>query len=1099
MSFFEQQKAMSSASRSLAPVAIDNDDAGFALGFTGGAIGLKRAEAIQKGYANKLIGGLFSAEEIRARSACVLTADSAETIDCLDNLKMGARNYGEVCGTCQLKSDRCPGHPGSIEIPNHAWFFHPYYIMNGMLPAIMNLFCYTCFSDSLKTNPNSPTLPTAVLLFTKDLFTAYATKRYSLYGGIDRLKAFAKAAKARQCHSSHAASYFKKNPDYTIHEHFVKKTPTTTQREVDAGTGYKYLKAISEYMVNNDMYRLIDFHPIRFENMVIQVVPVMAPRDRPAESMGDGDPRPSDITKLYFRMLNIIKELKNDQLSEGRKELREAYYLFINSDAKVNVKNMSNQGGPVKTVSTQMDGKSGLFLKKGLSSRVDNSGRTPITGDNSLNPNEARIPKYLAEKFRIELKVTIENRDLVQELVALGVVKSYTQKGQSRDIDDNNRNDVKLNPGDVVLRRMITGDAVIINRQPTLHRWSVLKMSAVVPENEPYGQETLSVGLNTAYLKGFNADFDGDEVHLHIPLDVEARADAVHYMAVENTPISDQSSINLFAPIQNTVWGTFEMTATPKNIDKVEWYALGGSARDSEGPIGSTTKHYVFTERAAYIESMAPKLYMKYGITGRSIWNTMTLLSLAFPPDFRYKGAGDVWIENGILLRGTLSGGVSGAGPRSIVQTMFASHGPAHMLIYVHVLQQVVGAWMQTQGKTMSIADYMPQVDKEENLELMKTGMLRDVEEIAQNNIPGLFNKDVFKIDLEKWMAELPAPALAQLSREQLSALRKEIAFWLSKFMHLERNLRNRGRINVVFRPGSVKAALEKAIAIILTTPEEITFKKPGELITASLKSMGVGAQASLLEETSKIMILRQTILDGVINQTIAFIQKSMTDPLDPEQYSVRSIYEKATIEADALDATSAIKDAVERWVDANPSTHKSMINTTKSGARGKKANLVESVGALGQQTMSGARLREGISGGTRVLPFFLENDPNPAARGFIRNNFFRGQTSSEFFSAAGPARQTQTDTAFKTGETGYMQKKLMAFCGDFAICADGSVRDEKGNVVTFAYGGDLIDPSRAFKVGDTFMFVDVEQLVHEVNAELEAPIKATKKLVRGF
>ncbi|KAL0236022.1 hypothetical protein GEMRC1_002604 [Eukaryota sp. GEM-RC1] len=127
-------------------------------------------------------------------------------------------------------------------------------------------------------------------------------------------------------------------------------------------------------------------------------------------------------------------------------------------------------------------------------------------------------------------------------------------------------------------------------------------------------------------------------------------------------------------------------------------------------------------------------------------------------------------------------------------------------------------------------------------------------------------------------------------------------------------------------------------------------------------------------------------------------------------------------------------------------------------GSKGSTINISQMVACVGQQTVSGSRAPNGFQ--DRSLPHFGLFDKSPAAKGFVANSFFSGLTAPEFFFHTMAGREGLVDTAVKTAETGYMQRRLMKAFEDLSVCYDGTVRNSESGVVQFVYGGDELDPA---------------------------------------
>jgi DNA-directed RNA polymerase II subunit RPB1 len=128
-----------------------------------------------------------------------------------------------------------------------------------------------------------------------------------------------------------------------------------------------------------------------------------------------------------------------------------------------------------------------------------------------------------------------------------------------------------------------------------------------------------------------------------------------------------------------------------------------------------------------------------------------------------------------------------------------------------------------------------------------------------------------------------------------------------------------------------------------------------------------------------------------------------------------------------------------------------------KSGSKGSTTNVSQMTAAVGQQSLEGKRLPFGFS--WRVTPHFPKDDFGPASRGFVENSYLRGLTPQEFFFHAMGGREGLIDTAVKTAETGYIQRRLVKALEEVMIKYDGTVRNSLGDIVQFTYGEDGLDP----------------------------------------
>lgn len=188
------------------------------------------------------------------------------------------------------------------------------------------------------------------------------------------------------------------------------------------------------------------------------------------------------------------------------------------------------------------------------------------------------------------------------------------------------------------------------------------------------------------------------------------------------------------------------------------------------------------------------------------------------------------------------------------------------------------------------------------------------------------------------------------------------------------------------------------------------------------------------------------------------------------------------TLESLILKELSEIRDhagraCIEELKTTNGKKNSPMI-MAKSGSKGSYINVSQMAVCVGQQSIRGQRVSEGFS--NRVLPHFEPGEKGAKAKGFVENSFWSGLDPYEFFFHAMAGREGLLDTAVKTAETGYMQRRLVKGLEDLVIHYDYSVRNSDGEMIQFDYGDDRIDP---INIEDSEMLVDFEYYWNHVRA----------------
>ncbi|KAI9173203.1 DNA-directed RNA polymerase III subunit C1 (rpo31) [Blastocladiella emersonii ATCC 22665] len=184
------------------------------------------------------------------------------------------------------------------------------------------------------------------------------------------------------------------------------------------------------------------------------------------------------------------------------------------------------------------------------------------------------------------------------------------------------------------------------------------------------------------------------------------------------------------------------------------------------------------------------------------------------------------------------------------------------------------------------------------------------------------------------------------------------------------------------------------------------------------------------------------------------------------------------TLESKISGVLSGIRDKAGQLCMTELNKYNAPLIMSVCGSKGSKINVCQMVACVGQQIISGSRIPDGFD--ERSLPHFAKRSKVPAAKGFVRNSFYTGLTPTEFFFHAVSGREGLVDTAVKTAETGYMQRRLMKALEDLTAHYDKTVRNSSGGVVQFVYGDDGLDPANI--EGDNQPVEFARNLRHAIN-----------------
>ena len=321
---------------------------------------------------------------------------------------------------------------------------------------------------------------------------------------------------------------------------------TMLRDTIKTSKGQKQARAIKRLKVVNAF--------ITSENkpewMILEAVPVIPPELRPMVQLDGGRFATSDLNDLYRRVINRNNRLKRLLdlgapeiiVNNEKRMLQEAVdALFDNGRRGRAVTGPGNR--PLKSLSDMLKGKQGRFRQNLLGKRVDYSGRSVIVAGPNLKLHQCGLPKLMAlELFKPFIMSRLVERKSVQNIKA---AKKHVESMVPEVWD--------------VLEEVIAEHPVLLNRAPTLHRLGIQAFEPVLVEGK-------AIQVHPLVCHAFNADFDGDQMAVHLPLSAEAQAEARILMLSSNNILSPASGRPLATPTQDMVLGSYYLTYTDKDL-----------------------------------------------------------------------------------------------------------------------------------------------------------------------------------------------------------------------------------------------------------------------------------------------------------------------------------------------------------------------------------------------------------------------------------------------------------------------------------------------------------------------------------------------------
>ena len=446
--------------------------------------------------------------------------------ECLCGKYKRVRYKGKVCEKCgvevttkKVRRERM-GHIELAAPVSHIWYFRAIPSRIGLLldlsPRLLEKVLY--FAQYIVLDPGNTPLEKMQLLSEREY-----REMYEKYENDFRVGMGAEAVKELLC------------------EIDIEKLSEQLKAELATAGGQKKLRIIKRLEVV-EAFRKSGNRP---EWMILDVIPVIPPDIRPMVQLDGGRFATTDINDLYRRVINRNNRLK--KLTElfapeiiirnEKRMLQEAVDALIDNGRRGKPVTGGSSNRPLKSLSEMLRGKQGRFRQNLLGKRVDYSGRSVIVVGPSLKIYQCGLPKEMA-----------------LELFKPFVMKRLVETQSASNIKDAKKKVEKASPEIWdALETVIKDHPVLLNRAPTLHRLSIQAFEPVLVEGR-------AIKLHPLVCSAFNADFDGDQMPVHIPLSSEAQAEARFLMLSANNFLKPVDGKAVTVPSQDMVLGSYYLT-----------------------------------------------------------------------------------------------------------------------------------------------------------------------------------------------------------------------------------------------------------------------------------------------------------------------------------------------------------------------------------------------------------------------------------------------------------------------------------------------------------------------------------------------------------
>lgn len=636
--------------------------------------------------------GLLSSEEIE-RMSTVHIKDTTIYYRGLPNPngindhRMGTVDRRLLCGTCCKDVRHCQGHIGHIKLSfpmYHIGFFDTTF-------KCLRCVCFAC-SKLLLTEDEKAILSNNE--FGKNQFS-------NVYNSIKTRK------KCLHCQFL--------QPNYirgalTIRTEWPADTEWENEDEKEyCQQIFSQKDAISILRhISDDDCRLLGLNPetCHPKNTILTTILVPPPVARPAIMASEGSRsrgqddlthKLQDINKKSNELANHINGIHwnnvivTPELQEKINKLQFEVFTYMNNNIRGQKQSTQRSGAPTKSLTDRLRGKDGRIRGNLMGKRVDFSARSVITPDAVMDVDQVGIPYKIATSLTIPERVTSINIETLTQRVANGANRI---DGAESVVTSNgvmiylthceNKDKIRLQYGWIVERYLQDDDIVIFNRQPSLHKMGMMGHRVKLMPGSTFR-------LNLCCANPYNADFDGDEMNLHVPQSPAAAADVAMLMMVSRQVISPQANKPVMGIVQDTLLGAHLFS-----------------------------KQDVFVDRKTACHLIAGLKYGQHNLPSPCIllpverWSGKQLLSLIIPAsmsmELEFKNSNisnhtKCFVRNGHILTGVLNKSLLGTSAGGFVDILFREYGSSVAVRWMSEIQRLVNAWLILRGFSVSIKD----------------------------------------------------------------------------------------------------------------------------------------------------------------------------------------------------------------------------------------------------------------------------------------------------------------------------------------------------------------------------------------------------------
>ena len=662
---------------------------------------------------------VFSPDEIEKRSVVEITnagtyEGNEPKIGGLFDPRMGVIDNGKECRSCGQTNHKCPGHFGHFRLARPV-----YYIQ--FLPFILNILSCVCIRCSK-------------LRIDKNYRSHFLKKK----GEVRWREVLAASKEIHRCGQETEDGCGALQPTRFVREGIARIMAEWDDDASGSKSGKQTQILEVEYVLR--LFRKILDEDVDFiglnrywcrpDWMICTVLPIPPPQVRPSVIQDNNQRSEDDLTHKLAEIVktnNSYLQPKIDAnaaksvIDEWTNVLQYHIATLVDNQIPGVAPSAQRNGRPLKSIQQRLGSKEGRIRYNIQGKRVEFSARSVITPDPNISIAELGVPEKIAMNLTRPERVTLFNRNKLYRLIQNGPLK-YPGAKTIRRVDGRiislrhvNTKEIVLNLGDIVNRHLMDNDPILFNRQPTLHRMSMMAHKVKVLTGKTFR-------LNVSVTAPYNADFDGDEMNAHAPQSIEAATELEEIAAVPHQILRPRDGLPVIGIVQDTLVGSYRLTRDSVQFNTREFMNMMMWNKRFTGVLPPPKKE--------------------------THWSGQQIISQLLPPiniDMMNGGKKRVLIREGEVVEGQFDKGIFSKASKGIIHMTYNDYGSKDTVQFIDSLQNTVAQFLIYDGFSVGISDLIADANTKKEMNETIQSKKKQIETVLLEVHQDLFDNNTGK------------------------------------------------------------------------------------------------------------------------------------------------------------------------------------------------------------------------------------------------------------------------------------------------------------------------------------------------------------------